>query len=163
MTILEIVLSLMLTASLLLRLRRRVPAREVTLTNDAYNQWLRAQRPPLPWFLDQPPDHQEAMAILGDVHARDLALGIGYAVADPQLAEAGSDASQDAEETLVKKLAAAAASKLLAASKSAPAGAPDDAPPSSMGGMRWQERVRRGGRGVASPTSFLGKAPKAGP
>ena len=41
---------------------------EVDLTTDAYRRWLRAECPPLPWFLTLSQVEQEAMAGLGDEH-----------------------------------------------------------------------------------------------
>ena len=85
------------------------------LTNDAYRRWLRAQRPPLALFLGLSELEQEALAELGDEHAADFAVAVGYAVADPQAADAGVSAAQgDAagDESLALRLAEGLAQKL---------------------------------------------------
>lgn len=86
---------------------------DVQLTDDAYRRWLRAWRPPFAWFLGLPETEQEALAQLGDGRSEDLAVAVGYAVADPQLADAavsGDDAGT--EEALALRLAADVAVRL---------------------------------------------------
>ena len=93
------------------------------LTNDAYARWLRAQRPPLALFLGLSELEQEALAELGDAHLADFAVAIGYAVADPNAADAGiSAAAGDAasEETLARRLASELAAKLIGQQRKAP-------------------------------------------
>lgn len=100
---------------------RKTPV--VDLTNDAYARWLRAQRPPLTWFLARTEDEQEAMAAMGDQHLQDLCIGIGYAVRDPQAAESAvgmAAGSQDAEVSLVQQLAAKVIAKMVQPQQSAP-------------------------------------------
>lgn len=63
--------------------RRRPPAPALNLTEGAYDRWLRAHRPPFEWFLGLPPEHQEALASLGDTHSLRLALTDGHAARDP--------------------------------------------------------------------------------
>ena len=90
---------------------RRKPAPEppaVDVTNDAFRRWLRAHRPPLLWFLGLSEDEQETLALIGDEHAQQTAIDFGYAIADPQLAEAGIGAAEgdgDAEEALLRPAA----------------------------------------------------------
>lgn len=88
--------------------RRRAVAPPPALTNEAYSAWLRAWQPPLQWFLSLSEIEQEQLATLGDQRAADLAVAIGNAVHDPQMAEAGVAAFRgDAggEEVLVRRLA----------------------------------------------------------
>lgn len=60
--------------------RRRQPP-EVALTNEAYARWLRACRPPLPWFLSATELEQEQMALIGDQHVETLGAAVGIALA----------------------------------------------------------------------------------
>lgn len=60
----------------------------VDVTNEAFSQWLRAQRPPWAWFLALSELEREQLALLGDEYVRDVIVSLGYAVADPTLAEA---------------------------------------------------------------------------
>lgn len=86
-----------------------------SVTNEAYRRWLRAWRPPFAWFLGLPDADQEQLAILGDERSQDLAVAVGYAVADPSLADAGlAAAAGDAagEEQLALRLAAGLAERL---------------------------------------------------
>lgn len=88
--------------------RRRKAAVQVDLDEGGFRRWLRAHRPPLQWFLALPVDQQEAMAAIGDEFAVRAALDIGYAVKDPQIAEAGVKAAggdAEAEESLAIRLA----------------------------------------------------------
>jgi hypothetical protein len=85
------------------------------LTNEGYERWLRAQRPPFDWFLALSEVEQEQMALMGDAHMQDLAIALGYAIRDPEAADAGMSAMQgdaSAEATLATKIAQGFASKL---------------------------------------------------
>jgi hypothetical protein len=86
---------------------------DLTAFYKTYGWWLEAQRPPLQWFLKRSPDVQMALAELGNSYIVNVSLGIGYAVADPEAAEAGVDAdvNLDSEEVLLRKLAQGAALK----------------------------------------------------
>jgi hypothetical protein len=86
------------------------------VTNAAYARWLRAQRPSWVWFFRLTEVEQEQLAMLGDEHAERTAVGVGYAVADPVLAEAGVQAARgdlEGEVTLAKRLAADVAGRIL--------------------------------------------------
>ena len=111
--------------------KKRLP----DLTNEAYERWLRAQRPPFEWFLRLSEVEQEQLAMLGDAHAQDFAVASGYAMQDPEAADAGISAMQgdsDAEETLARKLAQGFASKLMQM-QPAPQTRPDRPQPSMAG------------------------------
>lgn len=88
---------------------RRSPAvSEPTLDNESYRRWLRAQCPPLTWFLRLAVKEQEQLAIMGDEYAQDIAIAIGFAVADPKAAQAGIFADQgdaESEAILAEKIA----------------------------------------------------------
>ena len=93
--------------------RRQQATPEVS--NESYTRWLRASRPPWGWFMCLSELEQEQLAIIGDEYAQDVAVSIGYAVADPQVAETGIDAARgdaDAEASLAKKLAEGLAMRL---------------------------------------------------
>lgn len=130
------------------------------VTNAAYGRWLRAQRPPWLWFLGLSELEQEQVALLGDLHSRDLALAIGYAVRDPQLAEAGSAAAGgdvSGEETLARQVAGNLVRRILARDSGRAA-----APKATMAGFGERsaaaaKAARNGGR------SFLGRPGKAAP
>lgn len=86
------------------------------LTNETYTRWLRAQRPPWAWFLRISELEQEQLALLGDDYMRDLAVAVGYAVADPKTAEAGAAAvggDTAGEEVLAKQVANSLLARLL--------------------------------------------------
>lgn len=87
------------------------------LTADAYGQWVRAFRPPFHWFMAQAAEDREALATIGDGYVQSVAIGIGYAVANPAAAEAGVAASGGAAEGdigLVEMLAQKAIQKIIA-------------------------------------------------
>lgn len=111
------------------------------MDTDAYRRWIRAYRPPFEWFAGLLPAQQEALAVCGDEHDADRAIAIGYAVQDPQAAEASVDGD---EATLVARLAATAVQRMLGP-RSAETGRTTD-----RDGPR-----RVAGRGH----SFLGRAP----
>lgn len=125
--------------------RRKPPT--VTLSNDAYARWLRAQRPPLQWFLGLDAETQEQLAILGDARMEDLCIAIGYAVQDPRLAEAGLDAegNPDSEEELVKRIALGAVDRILGNPSQVAAKEPVTPPPEplTMGGITRRKEERR--------------------
>ncbi|HXI82128.1 MAG TPA: hypothetical protein VNM34_15075 [Verrucomicrobiae bacterium] len=96
---------------------KKQPTPPPTVTNASHRRWLRAGRPPWLWFHALPAVEQEQLALIGDDHARDLALAAGWAVRDPEAAEAavaaeGGDAS--AEESMARRIAGEFAAKLLA-------------------------------------------------
>lgn len=138
------------------------------LTNDSYGRWLRASRPPFSWFLSQTEDVQEQLALLGDSYATELCLSIGYAVRNPQAAEASTAAvaapggATDAEVDLVQQLAATAVQRLLGRART-----PEAAPPTpqreTMGGIgqRRQQTIAR--RQADAAGRFMGRAPDAVP
>jgi len=88
------------------------------LTNAGYSRWLRAQRPPLQWFLGLSALEQEALACIGDAHVEEEIEALALALANPRALEAGIEvraaAAGDAavEESLARRLAAGMASKI---------------------------------------------------
>jgi len=96
--------------------REEEPPPPPVLTNEAYERWLQAMRPqPLQWFLNLDESDQTALATLGTEYSQDICLGIGYAVADPDLAEAGLDAADnpESESKLLERLVAGFTEKIL--------------------------------------------------
>ena len=147
---------------------RRKPPPPVDLTNDAYGRWLRAGRPqPIAWFLGVHPEEQEQLAIMGDEYQQDVCVAIGYAVADPQLADAGLDAAEnpDSEEVLIRRMAADVASKLLDKNHGH---TKPEAPVMSMSGVSQRRKAAEAAAAAetkdakaakSKARSFLGRAP----
>ena len=142
--------------------RKKPKPTQVDLTNEAYSRWLRAGRPqPIPWFLNLHPEEQEQCAILGDEHNQDLAVAVGYAIADPQLADASLDADDnpDSEDLILRRLAD------LAVAERAGAVAVSTEQPEfetmTMGGVSRREKTKVNTIQKAKDDgrSFLGKAP----
>lgn len=132
------------------------------VTNDSYRRWLRAQRPPWGWFLRLAEVEQEQLAIIGDEQLQDLAVAIGYAVADPRAADAGIAASAgdtEAEESLAKQVAAGLIQRILA--RPAPRAAAVASPGESLGGFgdRRQNRLREAVEAKTAGRKFFGRAP----
>ena len=112
---------------------RKIP--EVELTTEAYGWWLRAQRPPLIWFLGQSKADQENMAEMGQEYTEDICVALGYAIANPRAAEAGldGDTNPEAEEQLVRQLVTGFA-EAIQGREVAPQSMPEPEP-LSMGGV----------------------------
>lgn len=142
--------------------RKPTPA-AVELTDEAFSRWLRARSPqPLAFFLSLSESEQEALALLGDEYTQDLCLGIGFAVHDPLVAQAGLDAAENpaSEDNLLLRIAQTAARK--AQDARAPSGAPTRGRgPTSMGGFqeRTLERVKAKQREADEARSFCGRPP----
>lgn len=110
--------------------------RKPDLTNEAYDRWLRAQRPPFDWFLALSEIEQEQLAMIGEAQMQDLVVALGYAIRDPEAADAGISALQGdsgAEATLATKLAQGFAQKLMSMQQPAPA--PHQPSPRTMSGF----------------------------
>lgn len=134
----------------------------VELTTEAYQRWLRAQRPPeFKWFLGQPVIVQEAMAEKGDEYATDMILALAYAIQNPQAAEAGIDAAANvqSEEQLVAALAQQFASKL--GTPNVPTGTSDVPPRETLGGFgdRRQAHIAARREAKRNGSTFLGRKP----
>lgn len=138
--------------------RRRLPE----VTNEAYARWLRARQPPWLWFLGLPEDAQEQVALMGDEYSQDIAVAIGTAVADPELASASVSAArgdQDAEATLATRVAEGLVAKILAARGSeTPSTPPFQMPTETLGGLGKRKQAANG-PAVGPTGSMFGKAP----
>lgn len=136
--------------------RRKPKPIVVDLTNEAYSRWLRAGAPqPIAWFLNLHPEQQAQCAILGDEHYQDLAIAVGYAIADPALAEASIEAEGDPaviEEFMLRRLAA---------ERSSTVSSPAPVPSMSMGGTKRRSEDREHDDRVTQDTgrTFLGMKP----
>ena len=138
------------------------------LTNAAYSRWLRAQRPTLLWFLGMTELEQEQLALLGDLHARDFAVAVGWAVSNPQLAEAGSAAAGGdvgGEETLARQVAGNLVRRILARGSGGDGGRAAASPATMAGfGERSAAASQAAKAALNGGRRFLGRAPgKAAP
>lgn len=145
--------------------RRSKPENEVTLTSDAYRRWLRAHRPPLTWFLKQTVVEQETMALLGDECSKDIALAVGFAVADPAAAQAGIGAEQGdlaSEEVLAQRIASGLIGKLMQRQKPAQ---PEvvQAPLTTFGGFGERKTPKQHTAQNVAPPTFMGANPTGDP
>lgn len=95
--------------------KKKEPEPLPDLTNEVYYRWLRACCPqPIEWFIRQDEDTQEACAIMGDERTMDVCCGIGHAVRNPKLAEAGANGDDSvAQEEVLRKVAGDLAAKIL--------------------------------------------------
>lgn len=92
-----------------------------TLTNDAYGRWLRAQRPPLPWFLALSEPEQEQLAMIGDEHIVDVIHAVVTAAKHPDAIEAVAPAAEpESEAAAIAQLVAASLAKRGEARSAAP-------------------------------------------
>ena len=128
---------------------------EVELTASAYSRWLRAQRPPMPWFLGQDEQTQEALAKIGVDHEQDRCIAIGYAIQNPSAVDAALNPTNvDAEAGLLQQIAAATVRKVLGEQR-------DRAPKPSMAGFSDRREQAAASRQGAKDDrrSFLGRKP----
>lgn len=141
--------------------RRREPPRRPELTNDAFARWLRAQRPPFGLFLGLSEIEQEQLALLGDEYVQDVAVAVGYAVADPALASAGLEGdSVEADVTRTEALARKVAESILGRQAAASPRISSDAP--TMSGFQERAAQRRTERQQADAgRPFLGAPSEA--
>lgn len=153
-----ILLAVVATVRLLWPQPKAKPPREVALTVAAYERWMRAQRPPLEWFLALPEVEQKALQDIGNAYLQDICLGVGYALADVKAAEAGAGDSEDHEMELLDRLAGAAA-KIAGARGQQDKPMDDKRHPETMGGLagnRKHEYITPRGR----VRTLMGKLPK---
>lgn len=141
--------------------------RKPVVDNEAYGRWLRALRPPrdvVPFFL-LTKDEQETLAGIGDEYVQDVAIAIGYAVHDPQVAEAGLDAAEniESEDVLLQKVIAGAVQRILGNEQPQPQPQEPAAPSfAGIGARRRQNAERRSAeqcRDVESTATFMGRPP----
>lgn len=95
---------------------------------DVYTRWLHAMRPPWPWFASLSVVEQEALAQVGDAYLEDVAVLFGYAIRDPQAADATLDARAGDESSLAAQLASSVAERILAGRQSRDTGTVESAP-----------------------------------
>jgi hypothetical protein len=117
---------------------------------------------PFEWFIHQPEEVQETIALRRDAYLEDLILTVGYAVLDPErmrlglMAEDGDEkAGEELEELNLKTLAD------VVARRAAQGGSSGPLPPSdpSMGGFgkRRSEAAAKSEAASRIPTPFGGK------
>lgn len=136
--------------------------REAVLeTTEAYTRWLRAQRPPLEWFLVQTEPVQEQLALLGDEYVQDVATAVGLAVAHPEQADLGrDDFSPAADADRTRALAMSVAQAVLKGREPRESRSERTSAPEPMTMVGFQNRPS----GLKSepftgPTTFFGRAP----
>lgn len=157
------------------------PAKEVELDAARYTRWLRACRPPLPWFLALSEAEQETLAGLAEAWQQDILIAAGWAIRDPEAAALGVRAQAGdaaAEDELLRRAMAAQAPRgrapidSLAAQSRAVASAPLEAVAASrpacpedealgMGGVTERRRARETGEAdqVARMSRLFGAPP----
>jgi len=130
----------------------------MSLTNESYARWLRAQRPPYDVFFRLSEEEQETLAGLGDDHARERATMLGFAIADPELMEAMSDpGSAESEDFLLGRIAEGAKTRL-----SPETLIEQSPPPVTMGGIgaRREDRTARVKAEKDGARRFMGRRPE---
>ncbi len=145
---------LMMVAAFILR--RRGGPREVDCTIASFRRWLRAQRPPLPWFLGISEDEQELLAQQGTAYSQEVCVGIGWAVQNPAAAEAATRPTDEtAEENLLEQVLQAATARVLARSVGSK---PPAADAQTMAGL--SERREAAATKQVAGKRFLGRRAK---
>ena len=128
--------------------------REVECTVEAYRRWLRACRPPLPWFLSLAELEQQALAQIGDAYSTDLALAQGEGVR-AALGRAATEKPDtiEAEAQALEALGEEVASRLRARAPRKPAA------PATMAGFGDRRAAAEAANTPppAPPRSFLGR------
>lgn len=78
----------------------------VELTKESYLYWLKANKPPLEWFLSLPMDQQAALASIGEEFTRTNWLDLAYCIKDPEAVDAvlSMDEAKQ-EEILIERMA----------------------------------------------------------
>ena len=133
------------------------------ISEDEYRRWLRAQRPKWDWFFRRSEMEQEGMARLGDDYTQDFCVGIGYAVKDPEIADAGRDAATnpESESILAQRIAADMIAAKMAGDRPGPIA---DEAPLTMGGFGARKiRTEIRERTENGVTTFLGREPDPKP
>lgn len=166
---------LVLGGAVLWQLRK--PAASVDLTAPSYSRWLRAGRPPLPWFLSLGEVEQERLAGLSEEWMQDAIIAAAWAIRDPEASMLGAKAAAgdaDAEAQLLERVAKARrpSNDVLAAHQRAMADAPLESVAQSrpanptpevlgMGGISERRRARENGQRIAKAAnaSFMGQPP----
>lgn len=141
--------------------RRAAPQPEPLLDNEGYRRWLRAQRPPLTWFLRLSVKEQEQLAILGDEYAQDLAIAVGFAVQDPKAAQAGilaAEGDAESEAILAEKIARNLVQRMAAAGMTKQQSKPSAPAEPSFAGIH-ANKPSPESEPAASPKTFLGATP----
>ena len=137
-----------------------------TLTNASYALWLRAQRPPLQWFLALSDVEQATLADLGDANTEEHIEALALALANPQALAAGAnvrDAAADSsvEESMLLQVAQQFANRIREGRK-APQAAPSPAgsmPRETLAGFGERHTETHETTGGPRRPNFLGKAP----
>ena len=141
-------------------------SKQPELTNDGYARWLRAQRPPLQWFLALSAVEPETLADLGDANTEEHIEALALALTNPAALAAGADVREAAndptiEESMIRQVAGAFAARIQQA-RGAPQKAPT--PPGSMpretlAGFGERHTETHTTKGGPRRPDFLGKAP----
>lgn len=104
----------------------------VEVTNDSYARWLRAGRPDFFWFLGLSEINQEQLAVIGDEYIHDVVVAAGYAVRDPDLAQATVEVNSGqatGEEAMARRMMDTLIGKLIRRDAARSSAAPQRAAP----------------------------------
>ena len=125
---------------------------QLDLTNDLFQRWLRAQRPPLEMFAALSELEQEQLALMGDEYVQDVAIAVGIAIAHPQEASEGVSALRgdvDSEASMALRVA----QNMAISPPPTPNGF------SGMGGSAQRSVPSSDIKKSTAPASFMGRAP----
>lgn len=108
------------------------------------------------------------MALLGDEYSKDIALAVGFAVADPAAAQAGIGAEQGdlaSEEVLAQRIASGLIGKLMQNKKPMAASeqSTHSAPMTTFAGFGERKTPKQYAATNAAPPTFMGANPTGDP
>lgn len=109
-----------------------------TVSNDSYRRWLRAHRPDFNFFFSRSELEQEQLAIIGDEYTEEMVVSLGYALNDPEGADAAISATAGksaGEEALTMRLMDSVAQTIVANRERARAAEQAQAPQRTMAGV----------------------------
>lgn len=127
----------------------------VRMDEPAFLRWLRAGRPPMPWFIGLAEIEQERLSQLGDQYSQDTCLGIGYAVRDPDIARAGRDPDANGGEGEVLLLEALLRAQAAKAAGMPATGRTDSPPQPSMAGLARRKEAAQAARQASQPDASI--------
>lgn len=134
---------------------------EVTLNEQSYRYWIRAQRPDLRWFLGLSQDLQGKLAEIGEDERGRAALELAHAIRDPEAVDAvlsGDEADQEA--LAIQRMAQGVVEAAFrASSATVPTTKPSAPPAPTMAGLGKRKVEAPLAGAFARSRSFLGRTP----